>query len=277
MFHINEDILIMSPVLPSPLGGSPPVEVPLARAPLLRVIAQLQFAPIAMMDQPNPGAVANFQEALRNDYPFYEPSSEQMLQITVGPAGQSTTPVNRQVWRFLDFERNWRISLTSEAVSLEAMKYSSRSDFLLRWSVILAALALHIKPNVNIRVAMRYLNRIQEPEVADVVKLIKSDYLLPLFKTNKAQVRHSVSETALSVEEGEMLLRMGKLPKGGTVDPNVMEPIDSETFIIDIDVSSLTQKKFNPEELNGIFEGFAGRAYSVFRHVVTEEFGRVYR
>lgn len=267
----------MSVALPSPLGGEPPEEIPLEKSPLLRVIAQLQFAPIAMMDLPNSSVVANFQEAVRRDYPFYESSSEQILQITVGPTGQTATPMNRAVWRFLDVDRNWRISMTSEAISLEALSYSSRSDFLRRLSIILAAVRAHIKPTLIIRIGMRYVNRIREPEVVEISKLIQPEHLSPLFKTNQMQVRHSISETAVLVEEGDMLLRMGKLPKGGTVDPNAMEPIDSETFIIDIDVSSSASRQFEPKELEVIFKSFACRAYTVFRHVVTQHFDVVFK
>jgi uncharacterized protein (TIGR04255 family) len=69
---------------------------------------------------------------------------------------------------------------------------------------------------------------------------------------------------------------LGKLPKGGTVDPNVLEPIKSESFIIDIDVSSANQIEFDSVELHLIFRKFAERAYSIFRTVVTDEFDKVY-
>ena len=101
----------MSSALPRPLGGPPPDEIPLANAPLERVIAQVQFAPIAKIEDRN--FVAGFQEAMRVKYPFFEIESEQVLQIVPGPAGQTFLPRQRPVYRFGDAARNWRISLTS--------------------------------------------------------------------------------------------------------------------------------------------------------------------
>jgi uncharacterized protein (TIGR04255 family) len=264
----------MTSAFPPPLGGPPPKEIPLANAPLERVLAQVQFTPIAKIDDKS--YIVGFQDDFRASYPFFEEAVEQLLQLGLGAGVQSVSPINRKVWKFLDAEKNWRITLTSEAVTLEVRKYTSREDFLERWSKILSAMVTHFKPTLVVRVGMRYVDRVRDGDVSKVNKLIQKEFLGPLVTSFHDQVRHSISETVLAVEEGNLLLRLGKLPKGGTVDPNVLEPIKSESFIIDIDVSSANQIEFDSVELHLIFRKFAERAYSIFRTVVTDEFDKVY-
>ncbi|MGB8315658.1 MAG: TIGR04255 family protein [Aestuariivirga sp.] len=264
----------MTSALPSPLGGPPPQEIPLAKAPLERVIAQVQFAPIVKIDDKS--SVVGFQERIRTDYPFFEEGAEQLLQVGVGFGGQQVSQSSRKVWKFLDAEKNWGITLTSAAVTLEVKKYTSRADFLDRWSKILLAMADEFKPTLVVRVGMRYVDRIRDGNVSEVNMLIKPEFLGPLVTRFQDQVLHSISETVLSVEEGNLLLRLGKLPSGGTIDPNVLEPLPSASFIIDIDVSSANQRSFDSVELSLIFRKFAERAYSMFRNVVTSEFDQVY-
>jgi uncharacterized protein (TIGR04255 family) len=258
----------------SPLGGAPPAEIPLANPPLDRVVAQVQFTPITKVDDRN--FVAGFQEKLRAKYPFFEEGGEQALLFEAGPGGQSLSQRQRPVWRFFDAKRNWRISLTSEAISLDVKLYSSRDDFLERWDEILGVMAAEFKPSLVVRVGMRYIDRIRDENFPRVDKLIKIDYLGPLFTKFQNQVLHMLGETALSAEEGNLLLRLGKLPGGGTVDPNLLDAIQGESFIIDIDVSKLGQREFELESLKITFRQFAERAYAMFRDIVTAEFDATY-
>jgi uncharacterized protein (TIGR04255 family) len=189
--------------------------------------------------------------------------------------GQMMAPMQRPVYSFYDVTRNWRITLTSESVALDVKKYSSRDDFLKRWSKILLAIAGQFNPFV-VGMGMRYIDHIKAPEFARVKELIKEVYLGPLFPRFDDQVQHMISETVLKAEEGNLLLRLGKLPSGGTFDPNVLEPAEGESFIVDIDVSLGIQMKFEQTELDVKFRKFAERAYAMFRDIVTAEFDHVY-
>ena len=48
--------------LPAPLGGSPPQEISLPRAPLVRVLTQVRFPGILKIE--DKGMVASFQEKI---------------------------------------------------------------------------------------------------------------------------------------------------------------------------------------------------------------------
>jgi hypothetical protein len=131
----------MTTTPPRPLSGPPPAEVPLPRAPLARVIAQVRFAPILTIR--NPDSVAVFQEAVRATYPIL--SEDRIHQIVMASAG---TPDIREgvIWRFTEGEkRQWRASLSVDFIALETSAYVSRQDFLERLGAILVALVGNVR------------------------------------------------------------------------------------------------------------------------------------
>ena len=61
----------------NPLTATPPTEVPLKNAPLVRAIAQVRFPPILSIEQQE--FVGSFQEAIRQKYPILQPVQTQGL------------------------------------------------------------------------------------------------------------------------------------------------------------------------------------------------------
>jgi hypothetical protein len=69
-----------------PFSSKGPDEVPLERAPLARVIAQVRFPTIVSLGRPE--FIGPFQEAIRPRYPILR--SEQAAGLTVGPLGSAS-------------------------------------------------------------------------------------------------------------------------------------------------------------------------------------------
>src|SRR5689334_5509936 len=80
-----------------PFAGRSPAEVPLDRAPLIRVLAAVRFPRILSIE--TPAFIAPFQEALRAKYPVLR--SEKIRSIVIGPEGPEA-PEEGVVWRFSD-------------------------------------------------------------------------------------------------------------------------------------------------------------------------------
>ena len=82
---------------PRPLNPTSTPEVPLARAPLARVIAQARFPPILAIRVPDKVAVV--QEALRETYPNLSQDQVHSIELTGGE-----TPNFHQglIWRLAD-------------------------------------------------------------------------------------------------------------------------------------------------------------------------------
>ena len=260
--------------LPPPLGGPPPAEINLPQAPLVRVLAQVRFPGILKIE--NKDVVSSFQEEIRRDYPLFEQQATQVVEVQVGPGGPAIKQAPATNWRFQDADRNWRLSLSTDALSIEVEKYTSRDDFLARWAGALAAAQRIFDPRIAVRIGMRYIDRVVDEPFASIDELIHTEILGFARPPLREHVHHALSEATLAVEEGEVLLRWGIMPANGTVDPNVLPPVTISSWILDIDVFSGVQRPFENVQLGKSFRALAERAYTVFRYMTKPQFLKTY-
>lgn len=258
----------------NPMISEPPSEVPLPNAPLVRVLAQLRFSEILSIEKRE--FVAPFQEALREQYPMLK--HEKTQNIIMGPKGPSVSASASGVWRFSDLESGWRVSLSPDFVALETSSYTSRDDFIARLSDVLEMLAETIGPKVIERLGVRYIDRVESPHFEKVRSLIREPILGVGSTQLWEELRHSISESVFGIAETNAALkaRWGVLPAQATIDPAVFEPIDSPSWLLDLDAFRQEQRVFDPEELSAEARRYAERIYSFFRWAVTDEFLKAY-
>lgn len=259
--------------LRNPVTDPPPVEIPLAGAPLVRVIAQVRFAPVLSIQAAN--FIAPFQEALRSDYPVLRQEHVQGLALT--PAGLSAGP-KQALWRFTDMDGAWRVSLAPDFAALETTSYLSRSDFLSRFETVLGALEEHVEPALVERLGLRYIDRVQGEAAADIAKLVRNEMLGLMATPISEHMQHAISEAILEVPDGQdrLRLRWGWIPPKGTVDPTAIEPIDEKSWVLDLDMYSAKEQPFSKETVLSSSRRYAERLYTVFRWAVTDDFLRRY-
>ncbi len=257
----------------NPLTDPVPAEVPLKNAPLLRVIAQVRFPLIAAIGEQQ--FIAPFQEALRKSYPVLRP--ERIQGVIFGPEGAIPTQ-EEQVWRFFDVESHWRISLAPDFVAVETTKYQSRNDLLSRFCVVLEALKEHIGPEIIDRIGLRYVDRVSGDDYSKLSEFIRPEILGIVGHPLSEHALHSLSETALKVPQHEAIIktRWGRIPRRGSVDPAVIEPIEDDSWILDLDMYSQKTRPFDADALSNLTGEFAERLYSFFRWTVTKKFLRHY-
>jgi uncharacterized protein (TIGR04255 family) len=267
------------PAEPQPLNTAPPKEVPLPRAPLERVIAQVKFPQILAIR--NPDKVAVFQEALRETYPNLTEDQVQRVELTAGH-----TPNVRQgiIWRLTDSERDqrWRVSLGVDFVALETSAYDSRQDFLERLRAITGAVEDAFKPAEAKRLGLRYIDRLTGEAVDRVGELVQPKVLGIMQPSEDPPttlgdaIIHVMTEAQLLAQEGRIQGRWGKLPKNATYDPDALEPVSTPSWVLDLDMFTGEPLPFVSDELHKTATGFAERLYYVFREMVTDEFLRFY-
>jgi uncharacterized protein (TIGR04255 family) len=257
-----------------PLGGPSPAELPLSRAPLERVIAQVKFPLILKIE--DRAAASTFQEAIRGDYPVLRQQQGHTVQIQLGPTGPVAMPSSNNIWQFADANDAWKLTLSRDSLTIETSAYQSRADFLARWTKVMAAMEGIFQPALAERVGMRYIDRIVGAHFERFDSFIQKDFLGSALATLKSQLKHSLNEATFNVEEGELLLRWGVMSAGMTPDPTSILILDKESFLLDIDVSSPTRRQFNSGDLSLTFQRLAERAYTVFRFAVTDEFLKAY-
>lgn len=257
-----------------PLTALPPTEVPLPKAPLVRVIAQMTFPAIVSIGKNE--FIAPFQEALRPEYPVLR--SEQAQGLILGPQGFSAASP-QAIWRFCDVKGTWRVSLAPHYVALDTADYVSRADFIERLSRVLQALAVHVSPIVMDRLGIRYIDRIVGDEaLGNLANLVRPE-VLSIAATDAAHhVQHSLTESLFSVPPGkaQLLARWGRIPKNSTVDPTAIDPIDQPSWILDLDMFCAESRPFNPQVVVDDVRAYSERIYTFFRWAITDQFLRLY-
>lgn len=257
--------------MPDPLTGPIPAEIPLPRAPLVRVLAQLRFAPIASILKAD--FIAPFQEAIRGEYGILE--TELAKSFEIGPAGVVTHPDTTNAWRFFDTTRKWRVTLAADFLSVETMAYESRADFLARLTRAIIALKQHVNPAVVTRLGVRYVDRVADATREDVVALVTSDALGILGTDIGQRAQFAVVDNLFDIEDGQRLrARWGMLPPRFTMDPVTIEPLDKPCWVLDLDASLEREQELDADALSAQSKLMSERVYRFFRWVVTDEFLR---
>jgi uncharacterized protein (TIGR04255 family) len=257
-------------VIETPFG--PPVkEVPLRNAPIVSVIAQVRF-PAVMSIQPDSSFVAPFQEALRKDYPILR--QERQLQILIGPSG-ALPQDGGMILRFEQQDPNaWQVTLAPTFVSLSARRYTRRSDFLSRLTVVLHALEGWLDPKVCDRVGVRYIDRLTGEQLGRLPQLLRPEVLgISAARTDgNVEVVHTLADAIFRLDDAsELRSRWGLLPTGATYDPGI-EPVSETSWLLDFDHYTAQPQDFDLAAISGKVAVFCDRIYRFFRWSVTDEF-----
>lgn len=256
----------------NPLAGLP-VEVPLPRAPLIRVIAQVRFPLIASVE--NRDFIAPFQEAIREEYPILRQESTGNL-VVAGPGQVAVRTGN--IWRFHALDHPWRVSLTGDFLAIETEHYTSRQDFLDRFEKLLIALERHVKPGVLDRLGVRYVDRLTGSILGDLAPYVNPALLGVLGSPMRDQVAVAVGEALLALPEeaGQMRARWGLLPPDTTVDPSTIAAINDRSWVLDIDAFQQGERRFVGREVAAQARRLARATYAFFRWATTDDFLRHY-
>jgi len=251
----------------TPFGPSPE-RILLGSDPLVRVLAQIRFAPVLSIREQS--FVAPFQEAIRHAYPLVQQETQQHVAPGVGGELQIGEAV---LWRFADAAGNWQVTLAQDFVALSCDDYSNRTDFIDRLREALRAVGAQVQPALTGRVGVRYTNRLSDVEKLDRL----SDLVRPsLLGAANADLGAGTAATELTQAEfttNSVSLngRWGHLPAGVTHDPTI-EALDRPSWVLDLDAYSASPAPFDPEGCADEAERFASIVYGFFRWAVSDEF-----
>jgi uncharacterized protein (TIGR04255 family) len=255
-----------------PLRAPPPPEIPLERAPLLRVIAQVRFPTILAVRSAD--RVSGFQEIVGDRYPRLE--REEIAMLSVGSISVSDASHEAVVhWRFWDQQRQWRTTLTQEFVAIETTAYKSRADFVAKFGEVLRAFQKIFQPKFATRLGARYIDQLGPPAVDRITDLLIPELLGPQKVFGEA-AQQLITAVSAKASPGTLIARWGKVPRGMTIDPTIMQPSEEDSWIIDLDISETEETSFDSELLITKVRSYAERIYTIFRWMVTDEFIREY-
>lgn len=263
---------------PLPLRGDSPADIPqipLNRAPLVRVIAQVSFAPLLSIET-DPTKRSAFQERVRKLFPFLKEENLENLEVNLSSAGPSVNRVNQFLWRFYDHPNEnaeWRVTLSKQFVSVETWSYQSREDMLTRIEHVNNALKEVFDPGPIVRVGIRYVDRIFDNH--EPIHSLVCEDLMGFFSAND-DLLQAISEATFSVSEGRLRLRWGRIPSNVGVDPDILPPHDQASWALDLDAFSHEEVPFDEKAIRRKMNTLAARCYAVFRWAVTDAFLKKY-
>ena len=238
------------------------------RPPLAEVICQLRFPTILSIGAKEP---ADFQEAVRADFPRYLVRQEQQTpKLTAGtpPKVEAQKPVTN--YHFISADGRWKLNLTQSFIALSTLSYQSWEDFAARLDKPLARFIQLYQPAFFERIGLRYVNAFSRRRLGMEGLLwddvIESPFLGILGEPDVDET--AVRKCALHVESTlnggcRMKLQTGPgLLGGGKADQEVK-------FILDQDFSfsgSLTA-----DSVPGHLEEMHRWAVRLFRGAVTRQ------
>ena len=243
------------------------------RNQLAEVICQLRFPEILTIGTTVP---AEFQEAIRADYPQFSRRQEAPAPKITGVPGHMTlenqpTTVNYQ---FSSADGVWRVNLTSKFISLSCSRYTCWEDFAKRLDKPLAAFIRIYKPAYFERIGLRYLNFISRKELdlegIPFRELIEPSYLGPM-------ADEDVSETGITRcnVDTELALRGGcrlRLHAGPGMVKRNGQSDDELKFVLDLDLFMPGQLPVNLSA--GALQTLHAQAFSVFRGAIRPQLHR---
>jgi len=247
---------------------------PLARSPLQVVVFQVRFEQNLAVEAGD--TLLRIHDALRGpDGPYPRIETQQMVtaQMQIGAQGTTQFPSAAQAVRVLRMRSDdgtWTVSIMPDFVSLETTAYTTwAGDCKERVKEILDAISEHVKPRVEERVGLRYVNRIVEPEVAtpgDFQGMI-SDGLLGAagdeFWTPGVTGIQQQIEIHVSAET-QCILRHGTIPRN--------TGFGVEGYLLDIDTYRQQPRRFNVDAIVSTSDQLNDAATALFQHSLTSSY-----
>lgn len=237
--------------------------------PLGEVICQLRFPEILMIGVNVP---ADFQEAIRDEFPKYAARKEAQAPKLTGTPGNFQLEKQPETinYQFSSSDGIWRVNLTSKFISLACSQYPCWEDFAAKLDKPLAAFIQLYKPAYFERVGLRYLNFISRKKLGfedtPFSELISPCYLGPLGEEDVPEQ----SSTRCSVD-AELSIRGGckvKLHAGpGMVKQNGKTDTEIK-FIFDQDLYMAGNVPVNHSA--GALQTLHSQAYGIFRGAITD-------
>ncbi len=256
----------------TPFGDEPLDEILLSDPPLIAVVAQLRFPPVASIAREE--FIGPFQEALRSDYPVLRPEREVSLILT--PSGIGAGGDSGHVWRFRDKADTWRVSLAPSFVALDTTAYLDRPGFIGRLRTVLEALATSIGPATFDRFGLRYADRVElgAPEGPGALNVLVRPEVRGVCTTllgPDGELVHSVSDSEFRLTDAVLHGRWGLVPANAQLDPLHGDAVTSPSWLLDLDMYTEGPTDFDVENVVVLADTFADRIYRFFRWAVEPE------
>lgn len=234
------------------------------------VICQLRFPEILTVETTLP---AQFQEAIREDFPGYSVRKEAPAPRLTGAPGnlsvQNSPATNN--YQFVSEDGAWRVNLTSRFISLACARYPGWEEFAAWLDKPLVALIQVYHPAYFERIGLRYINLISRKRL-DLEDTPFRELFTPSYLGLLAEEDVPEQSTSQCTTDVELAIRGGcraKIHAGPGMVKTAGQVQDREVkFIFDQDL--FMPGKIAVNLAAGALETLHSQAFSIFRGAITD-------
>ena len=151
-----------------PLALPDPITDALRSSPLKLVVCQVRIEESPSIADPRVGLELFERLGGRTGrYPLLEPFKGDQIAIRLGPSmPMSAEQTSLSGWRAMSEDRNWTVALLPGSVALETKAYTTwDEDFLPRMVAVLEAVGETLRPAIQMRIGLRYVDLVTRPSV----------------------------------------------------------------------------------------------------------------
>lgn len=192
----------------------------------------MRFAPVFAIERR--AEVAAFQALLGERYVARQPTSSRSPAAGLGPTPQAPGGESETIWRFEHPEGDWAVSLSSTSLALEAVRYMDFDDFAAELSRIVQGLHEAFEPRHEVRLGLRYVNRIEDERLAKrgIGFFLHEELASPVGGELGSDLIGSLAELRFREQDGTLAIRHG-----------LVEPTH---YLLDFDRFGAGEREFAP-------------------------------
>lgn len=146
-----------------PITLPAPSEERLAESPLDLVVCQVRHEPLPPEGLKDRARL--IRRALGDGYSTMTPGGPVQVRVAASPE-KVDIGQEHEGWQLKSSDGAWTVVLTSEFFALETSRYLDWDDFLSRFRVLATAVAEHSDIAVELRLGLRYIDRLKDPQAS---------------------------------------------------------------------------------------------------------------
>ncbi len=251
-------------VLPEPATAA------LRHSPLKLVVCQVRVEESPSIADPRVGLeIFDLLGGRKGRYPVLEQFKGEQIGIRVGPNVPLTTQqTSLNGWRAMSEDRDWVVALLPGSAALETKAYTTwDEDFLPRMEAVLDAVGQVLRPAIQMRIGLRYvdlLNRNEARSPQDWQGRVADHLLGPvLHSAFGSAVVATQQQVDIDLGDGaHCTLRHGTIPSEGG---------SGVGYLLDWDVYTEDVRAFDAAAIRERLQGFHTLALQLFQQAITPE------
>lgn len=228
----------MQDIQTNPFDGPIPQEIHLSRSPLISVIGLIRIPSLATLSGKGFDDFAEkMTRDLQDEYPLLQREVMSSFSQQIIAQNSAADIPMIPIIKLRSSDQNWRLTITPTSLGIEVQKYTSRTDFISRYSTAINTFNLHSGAPFIERLGIRYINRIQDSDHLNHLGDLIQDPILAgisIPRIEEVNLIQMFSTCLFEIGENSLQGNWGIL--GPDVTPDVsIKPLGETSWVLDLD------------------------------------------